>query len=73
MDAKLTLKLNKSVIDKAKHYAKSHNTSVSRLVESYLATLTEYEKKEFKITPLVESLSGVVKLPDGFDSKQFRL
>jgi len=69
MDTKLTLKLDKSVIDQAKHYAKSHNMSLSRLIESYLATVTEHEKKEFEITPLVESLSGVVKLPEDFNPK----
>jgi len=69
MDTKLTLKLDKSVIDQAKHYAKSHNMSLSRMIESYLATVTEHERKEIKITPLVESLSGVVNLPEDFNAK----
>jgi hypothetical protein len=40
MDAKLTLKINKLTIDKAKHYAVGQNRSLSRIVEDYLTTLT---------------------------------
>ncbi len=36
MDTKLTLKLDKLVIDKAKEYASSHKRSLSRMIESYL-------------------------------------
>ena len=39
MDNKLTLKLNKDVIDKAKEYAKTHQRSLSRIIESYLKSL----------------------------------
>ncbi|WP_397447028.1 DUF6364 family protein [Polaribacter sp. R77954] len=73
MDSKLTLKLDKAVIEQAKEYAKKNQISLSRLIESYLASLTQKEKsnkKEIEITPLVESLSGVVKLPKDFDFKK---
>jgi predicted HicB family RNase H-like nuclease len=36
MDAKLTLKLDKAVIEKAKIYAASHKKSLSGLIENYL-------------------------------------
>ena len=36
MDTKLTLKLDKTVIEKAKEYAESHQKSLSRMIESYL-------------------------------------
>lgn len=42
MDKKLILSLDQSVIENAKIYAKSNNTSLSKLIESYLSTL---EKK----------------------------
>jgi len=69
MDKKLTLSLNEKIIETAKHYAKSNNISLSKLIESYLATLTKREKKETEITPLVKSLSGVISIDDDFDVK----
>ncbi len=41
MDTKLTLKLDKQVIDKAKAYAAAQQRSLSRLIEAYLKTLVE--------------------------------
>lgn len=64
MDSKLTLKLDQSVIAKAKIYAKAKKISVSKLIENYLHHITERpsDKKE-EITPTVKSLSGIIKLP----------
>lgn len=70
MDKKLTLSLDKNVIEKAKIYAKSNDTSLSKLIEAYLASLTKRTKRPSEITPLVESLTGVISLPDDFDSKE---
>ncbi len=70
METKLTIKLNKRVIDRAKFYAKNNRTSLSRMIESYLDIMTKKENKEFEITPLVKSLSGVVTLPNDYDYKQ---
>lgn len=69
MDKKLTLSLNENIIETAKHYAKSNNISLSKLIESYLGTLTKREKKENEITPLVKSLSGVISIDDDLDIK----
>ncbi|WP_010178821.1 DUF6364 family protein [Aquimarina agarilytica] len=62
MDTKLTLSLDKSVIEQAKKYAKSNKTSLSKLIESYLASLNKRKEHSEEITPLVESLSGVIDL-----------
>ncbi|MEH6704085.1 MAG: DUF6364 family protein [Galbibacter orientalis] len=69
MDKKLTLSLDKAIIEDAKNYAKSNNISLSKLIESYLTTLTKRKKKPTEITPLVESLSGVINLDEDFDVK----
>ena len=71
MDTKLTLKLQQTIIERAKDYAKAHNTSLSKLIENYLNRVTQDTKgdKE-KITPLVKSLSGIIKLPKGHDHKK---
>ena len=72
MDTKLTLKLNHTVIMKAKSYAKEQNTSLSRLIENYLHSITEetLKKQHSNISPLVKSLSGIVSLPNDFDFKK---
>lgn len=70
MDKKLTLSLNKTVIEEAKIYAKSNNISLSKLVESYLVAITRKNKKKLPITPLVKSLSGVIKLPPVYNEKE---
>jgi len=68
MDSKLTLKLDKAVIEQAKSYAKRKNTSLSKLIESYLGLLVEPHGAQ-EVTPLVKSLSGVADLPKNFDYK----
>jgi uncharacterized protein YfcZ (UPF0381/DUF406 family) len=74
MDTKLTLKLDKYVIDKAKEYAESQKISLSRMIENYLRSLIEkdkeYEKNEFEISPFIRSMPTGVKLPAYFDYKQ---
>ncbi len=74
MDKKLTLSLNQQIIEKAKKYAKHNGTSLSRMIESYFQSLTSKLDKEedIQISPLVESLSGVVLLPENFDYKKAR-
>ena len=62
MDSKLTLKLNNGVIEQAKQYAKENNISLSRMIENYLTVITENRSEEMEISPLVKSLTGVIKL-----------
>ena len=70
MDTKLTLKLEDTIIEKAKEYAKNNKTSLSKLIENYLLNITGDKGNDEKITPLVKSLSGVINLPEGFDHKK---
>lgn len=74
MDKKLTLSLNQKIIEKAKSYAKTNSTSLSKLIENYLNSLTISNLGDDKIesTPLVESLCGVIELPEDFDYKAER-
>lgn len=60
------------MIERAKIYAKSHRISLSKMIEAYLNSLTREKNKDDKtsITPLVESLSGVINLPADFDHKK---
>jgi hypothetical protein len=70
MEAKLTLKFDQTVIEKAKNYAKAHQTSLSKLIENYLHYITNEKKEDDKITPLVKSLTGIIHLPKDYDSKK---
>jgi hypothetical protein len=69
MDTKLTLKLNGNIIEQAKTYAKKKNTSLSKLIESYLGLLVDPSENQ-EVTPLVKSLSGVINLPKNTDIKK---
>jgi len=60
MTAKLTLKLDEKVIEKAKAYAESRGVSLSRLVESYFAGLTRREAQEEPATGVVAELEGLL-------------
>jgi Family of unknown function (DUF6364) len=62
MDTKLTLKLDKEVIERAKAYAAHQGVSLSGLVENYLALLTrrEAEKEPRRLTGVVAELAGVL-------------
>jgi len=68
MDSKLTLKLNESVIERAKQYAKENNVSLSRMIESYLQAVTVRKNNKIIVSPLVESLTGVIEL----ENKNYR-
>ncbi|MCP4218755.1 MAG: hypothetical protein GY765_29255 [bacterium] len=70
MEAKLTLRLDKDIIEEAKKYARTKNISLSRMVEKYLKAITEKKQDtETKYTPLVEELSGIIHLDEGSDIK----
>ena len=70
MDVKLTLKLDQEIIEKAKHYAANKKLSLSRLIETYLQSITSEKKSdEIQISPFVKSLSTGVQIPNDFDYK----
>lgn len=63
MNTKLTLTIERSVIEKAKKYAKDKERSLSNLIENYLKALTkESESNEIELTPIVKSLKVLLPL-----------
>lgn len=68
MNTKLTLNLDKEIIDEAKTYAKSQRVSLSKLIENYLNSLTRKSRKQSSVSPLVESLTGII--PNDYDEKK---
>ena len=73
MDTKLTLKLDKTIIQKAKIFARENKVSLSNLVENYFESLTKKDdKKELNISPTVKALSGILKLKDDSEPGDLR-
>jgi hypothetical protein len=69
MTTKLTLTVDKNVIESAKVYAKKSGRSLSALIENYLKALVLKEKSEKDFSPKVKELLGSIKLPKDFDYK----
>ena len=68
MTTKLTLTVEKVIIERAKSYAKKTGRSLSELIESYLENITE-ENYHSDLSPKLKKLVGAVKLPEDFDEE----
>ncbi len=66
MTTKLTLTVEKSIIEKAKSYSKKSGRSLSEIITNYLDNLTK-DYSDTKISPKLKKLVGSVKLPKNFD------
>jgi hypothetical protein len=60
MNAKLTLSLDREIIEQAKEFSRSHHKSLSKLIEGYLRQVTHSDDAVKQVTPLVAKLSGVI-------------
>ncbi len=67
MNTKLTLSLNKSIIERAKRYAKGNNQSLSQIIESYLEKITSRNPELGD--PELDSIRGIIELPKDFNSR----
>jgi hypothetical protein len=78
MNTKLTLSLEKEVIEQAKIYAKGTGRSLSEMVENYFRSLVTKSDKKYQenknddIHPSIKKLIGRIKLPEDFDLKKAR-
>jgi hypothetical protein len=74
METKITLKLNKNVIERARDYAQSHNRSLSGIIEAYLQSLTlqndTSKEEEIEISPFVKSMSSGINIPVDTEYKE---
>ena len=59
MQTKLTLRLEDSLIQQAKSYAKQHDKSLSQVVADYFQILTQQTRKS-SISPITRSLIGIL-------------
>lgn len=62
MNTKLTLRMDKALIERAKHYAAQRGKSVSRIVADLFAALEKETPQDMaSLTPTVDSIKGVLK------------
>ena len=62
MQAKLTLSLERDVIEQAKVVARQQHKSLSKMVENYLRLVGRKEAVDDPISPVVARLMGVASL-----------
>lgn len=72
MNTKLTLTLDKEVIEQAKKYASEKGKSLSEMVENYFKLLTEVkmEEEDNNLSERVKRLKGIIKVNSDFDYKK---
>lgn len=70
MSTKLTLTVEKDVIERAKVYANKKGRSLSDLVENFLRSLVHKEADSDELSPNVKKLLGSVKVQKNFDYKK---
>ncbi len=72
MNTKLTLTIDKEIIEQAKKYATEKGRSLSDMVENYFKFLTEskLEEKSETLSPRVKRLRGILKVKSDFDYKK---
>ncbi len=70
MTTKLTLSLEKSIIERAKSYAAHTGRSLSDLIESYLDSLTKNSVKEGEsLNSELQELYGITKVSNTLNHK----
>lgn len=67
MSTKLTLTVEKDIIERAKIYAKKTGRSLSELIESYLSNIIKENSSLQEISPKLKKIVGAVNLPIDFD------
>lgn len=72
MNTKLTLTIEKEVIEVAKEYAKEKGQSLSEMVENYfkLLTLNRRQIRPEQLSPRIRKLRGIIKTDKTIDHKQ---
>jgi len=72
MTTKLTLSVEKAIIEKAKRYAQEHNRSLSEIVTKYLEYLTGDIAAAIDIDPEVLDLSDEIPLEQLVDPDEVK-
>lgn len=60
METKLTIRIDEEIIKSAKDYAQKNKTSISKIISTYLVSLTGENKSQYPISPIVKEISGII-------------
>jgi hypothetical protein len=60
MDTKLTVRVERDLIEAAKRYAKQQGITLSQLIEDYLRSLAIQQDETMVNTPVLQRLSGIL-------------
>jgi hypothetical protein len=60
MDTKLTVRVERDLIEVAKRYAKQQGITLSQLIEDYLRSLAIQQDETMVNTPVLQRLSGIL-------------
>lgn len=69
--SKLTLSVDNAVVARAKRYAKTRGTSISKMVEAYLSAVAEPPARPQADTPILRSVRGILKKADVKDYRRY--
>jgi hypothetical protein len=71
MYTKLTLNIDQDVIENAKIYAKNSKRSISKLVEEYLASISNKNTiLNRPLGPITKEITGIIKIKNNIDYKE---
>lgn len=71
MKTKITLTIDKHVLEKAEKYALENNLSLGQLIENFLSEMAEkHHLEQLSISPFVKSLSSKSFIPSNYDYKK---
>ena len=71
MTSKITLYSDKELIEQIKAYAKAHNTSVSKIVNTFFTNLLQVQEPNGSKSTITDRLQGKLKGKE-VDEKQYR-
>lgn len=61
MNTKLTLRMDKDIIEKIKQFSKKHNISISKLAETLFSNIVNYENDfEKNLSPITKKYKGMI-------------
>ena len=59
MEPKLTVRVPRHLLEKAKRYARAHNTTLTKLISAYLQRIPD-ERELLENAPFVQKLTGLL-------------
>jgi hypothetical protein len=71
MTSKITLYSESELIKEIKLYAKNHNTSVSKIVNTFFKNILQLEKSNQKKSKITDTLTGIIATKS-LDEKEYK-